>query len=249
MTKKKRKTSKNKSNKSIWLFSFLLFGVIAFAWFWYKTTNSISNQQSKFIRQFPEGFKGIGIDVSHHQGEIDWTELLVKRNFDTLIDFVYCKATEGSDHLDTQWKNNRKALNKLGILNGAYHYFNPKGAPKPQANFFLKNYTYRSIDIPPVLDVEDEGYSDKDLIEKIKIWCIEVKKTTDVQPIIYTSLNFYETKFRGKLPDYYFWIAAYSRTPQYLSDPQVLHWQFSETGTVPTIKNAVDLNVSNADFD
>ncbi|WP_300665779.1 GH25 family lysozyme [Fluviicola sp.] len=200
-----------------------------------------------FHEIIPPGYKSVGLDVSHHQGEINWDLLFTAKGFDTIIDFVYCKVTEGSDHLDTQWERNRDYLNKHGISNGAYHYFNPKSAPRPQAAFFLETYKIRSIDLPPVLDVEDEGFSDEDLRAKVLIWCEEVKKATGVKPIIYTSLSFYETKFRGKMDGYNFWIAAYSREPQYMTDREVLHWQFSESGRLPGISGNVDLNVSKLD--
>jgi lysozyme len=42
-----------------------------------------------------------GIDVSHHQGPIDWTEVAKDR-----VDFVYIKATEGGDWVDTRFRQN-----------------------------------------------------------------------------------------------------------------------------------------------
>lgn len=240
----KRKSKSSKKGKSkffIWIA--IPIGVLAFFYFWYET-NGMIQTSSHFHEIIPPGYKSVGLDVSHHQGEIDWDLLLNEKGFDTIIDFVYCKVTEGSDHLDTQWERNREYLNKHGISNGAYHYFNPKSLPRPQAAHFLSVYKIRSIDLPPVIDVEDEGFSDEDLRAKVLIWCEEVQKATGVRPIIYTSLSFYETKFRGKMDGYHFWIAAYSREPQYMTDREVLHWQFSETGRLPGISGMVDLNVS-----
>jgi len=231
------------------LFFWLLLpiGIGAFFVFWYKSDKHVQTS-AKFYEIVPEGYKSIGIDVSHHQGEIDWDALLIDGHFDTIIDFVYCKATEGSDHTDTQWARNREYLNARGVHNGAYHFFNPKTPPKPQAEHFLSVYKHRSIDMAPVLDVEEEGFSDEDLIAKIRIWAEEVKKRTGMKPVIYTSLSFYETKFRGKLDEYQFWLAAYSREPAFMSDPNVIHWQFSEEGKLPGINENVDLNVSNLSF-
>lgn len=243
----KRRSKKSKKNKSKFFFWVLIpAGIAAFVFFWYKSEGMVQTS-THFHEIIPPGYKSVGLDVSHHQGEIDWDLLFTEKGFDTIIDFVYCKVTEGSDHLDTQWERNRDYLNKHGISNGAYHYFNPKSAPRPQAAFFLETYKIRSIDLPPVLDVEDEGFSDEDLRAKVLIWCEEVKKATGVKPIIYTSLSFYETKFRGKMDGYNFWLAAYSREPQYMTDREVLHWQFSESGRLPGISGNVDLNVSKQD--
>jgi len=228
-----------------WAVIFL--GIVAFVFFWYEAEEQKETPQH-FQKTIPPGYASVGIDVSHHQGAIDWEELLIDKGFDTIIDFVYCKVTEGSDHLDTKWAINREKLNELGVLNGAYHYFLPKTLPRPQAAFFLEQWDERDIDLPPVLDVEEEGFSDEDLIAKMQIWLTEVERVSGRRPIIYTSLNFYETKFRNKFPGYKFWLAAYSREPQYMGDPDVVHWQFSEKGKLPGIEEYVDINVSKLEF-
>ena len=225
----------------------LLVGIGGFFWFWFQT-NVVVETPKHFRKIIPEGYSTVGIDVSHHQGEIDWDQLFNEKGFDTLIDFVYCKVTEGADHTDTQYERNRSILNDMGILNGAYHYFQAKNAPRPQAEHFLAHWKKRDIDLPPVLDVEDEGLSDEDLIAKMKIWLTEVERVSGMRPVIYTSLSYYETKFRNRFPGYKFWLAAYSREPPYMTDTDVIHWQFSETGRLPGIRNAVDLNVSKLEY-
>lgn len=253
MAQKKRKRPatkrKKRSGKGIqWLWwSLIPIGLLAFVIFWYQS-DTLVETPLHFKKIIPEGYASVGIDVSHHQGVIDWEELFDKRGFDTLIDFVYCKVTEGADHIDTQWKRNRETLNNMGILNGAYHYLSTKTAPRPQAAHFLAHWDKRDIDLPPVLDVEDEGFSDEDLIAKMRIWLTEVERVSGQRPVIYTSLNFYETKFRNQFPGYQFWLAAYSREPQYMTDSAVIHWQFSESGRLPGIRNKVDLNVSKSDY-
>lgn len=241
------KCSKKKKTSLSWLtILFLLLGttgIIYFVFYEKKELNIAS-----FRKQVPEGFQSIGLDVSHHQGKIDWEKLMQKNGFDTLIHFVYCKATEGHTHYDTKWKHNRESLNNLGIPNGAYHFFSTKEAPLPQVNHFLSVWKKRDIDLPPVLDVETEGISDEDLIQKMTIWLEEVEKRTGFRPIIYTSLNFYETKFKDHFLNYRFWIAAYSRKPSCIEDSRIIHWQYTETGRLPGIHEYVDLNVSKLTF-
>jgi lysozyme len=244
-TSRKRSSRKGKMSFMWWAVVFL--GIVAFVFFWYQAEEKKETPQH-FEKTIPKGYASVGIDVSHHQGTIDWNELLIDKGFDTIIDFVYCKVTEGSDHLDTKWSTNREKLNDLGVLNGAYHYFSTKTPPRPQAAFFLEHWDEREIDLPPALDVEEEGFSDEDLIAKMQIWLTEVERISGRRPIIYTSLNFYETKFRNKFPGYKFWLAAYSREPEYMTDPDVIHWQFSESGKLPGIEEKVDINVSKLEF-
>lgn len=245
---KKQRPSKKKSLSMRWIWWILLpMGILGGVLVWYNSQIRIETPHH-FRKTIPKGFNSVGIDVSHHQGEIDWDELFDEKGFDTLIDFVYCKTTEGGDHFDKQWERNRKILNDKGILNGAYHYFKFQSDPILQARHFIRTWKQRDIDLPPALDVEDEPPTTEELIEKMRIWLHYVEGITGMRPIIYTSLNFYETKFKNQFPGYLFWIAAYSRKPEYLDEKQVIHWQFSETGRLPGISEKVDLNVSKLDY-
>jgi lysozyme len=91
----------------------------------------------------------------------------------------------------------------------------------------------------PMIDTQH-----KELIAAMKIWLLEVEQKTGMRPIIYTSLHFYETKFAKDFSEYKFWIAAYSRRPNCLEDARILHWQYSEKGELPGIREKVDFNVS-----
>lgn len=255
MAKKKRKTitvkrkSKGKSNSSLKtiIVSGLILTLCIVTYIFYSQDKKSVNRKH-VIESIPAGFPSFGIDVSHHQGEIDWEQLLRKEHYDSIIQFVYCKATEGSDHIDTKWVRNRLILQKLGIPNGAYHFFSPKTEPRPQAIHFLNQWKKSDFDLPPVLDVESEGFSDDDLIAKMKIWLTEVEEKTGMRPVIYTSLNFFESKFMNHFKDYKFWIAAYSRKPAFIDDSRIIHWQYSESGELPGIDEKVDFNVSKISY-
>ncbi|WP_414707009.1 GH25 family lysozyme, partial [Rhizobium sp. UBA1881] len=60
-----------------------------------------------------------GIDISHHQGAIDWSALAAQPN----VRFAIMKATEGGDHRDTRFAENWQAAKNAGIVRGAYHFF------------------------------------------------------------------------------------------------------------------------------
>lgn len=240
----KRKKTKKASRKSLfWIVTVVLASLSVGAYYFF-------NQQTKILTPaklraiVPEGFPTIGIDISHHQGEMDWDQLFNQSGYDSLIHFVYCKATEGNTLVDSQWERNRKKLNEIGIPNGAYHFFISTDPPRPQVAHFLSHWKKRDIDLPPVLDVETEGISDQDLIDKMRIWLNEVEFRTGMRPVIYTSLHFYETKFQHVFTNYKFWIAAYNRKPDCANDPRIIHWQFTDRGRIPGTREKVDLNVS-----
>jgi lysozyme len=231
-----------KKNKPL-LWTIVLFFLLTGLPTAYYYINKKSKFTGDFVSQFPDGFSKKGIDISHHQGDIDWPMIFDKLRYDTIVQFVYCKATQSTWHVDTKWKRNRKMLTQLGILHGAYHFFDGKSPPKDQVKHFLQHWDHRDMDLAPMLDVETEGFSDSDLIAKMKIWLEEVEKLTGHRPIIYCSLNYFETKFKRHFKDYHFWIAAYSQVPESLNDKRVLYWQFSEKGQLPGCDEWVDLNV------
>jgi lysozyme len=244
----KRRNRKSKSAKPssmlVWaiVLFFLLTGLPTAYYFYRKT--KVKEKKIDLLTTIPAGFASVGIDVSHHQGKIDWPMLFDELRYDTIIKFVYCKATESSNHIDTRWEENRRILNNMGIMNGAYHFFDPKSPPRPQVKHFLGRWKPRDIDLPPMIDVETEGFTDKDLIAKMKIWLTEIERITGRRPIIYTSYHFFETKFKQDFENYNFWIASYSRKPHSLEDKRVIYWQYSESGKIPGCTEYVDLSVS-----
>jgi lysozyme len=244
MAKRKRK-QKTKRYITIFLVACLLTIAYMVLHLYKKDLNA--QKRHMLLTEMPAGFSSFGIDVSHHQGKIDWDALLHTHDLDSVIHFVYCKATEGADHVDKQWENNRKSLSNLGVLHGAYHFFSNTSDPIHQADHFLSNWKKTDDDLPPVLDVETDGLPDKDLIGRMQQWLDHVEVKSGMRPVIYTSLHFYETKFKGYFRDYKFWIAAYSRQPD-MEDPRVIHWQYSESGSIPGIRKKVDLNVSKIAF-
>ena len=192
------------------------------------------------LRALPNGYLCHGIDVSHHQGTIDWDEFFASA--DTNIRFIYIKATEGGNFKDNQWETNEKALSAFDVRYGSYHYFKPNLSAEKQARHFVRQTRNSLGSLPPVLDSEEDGSDD--LVANMKVWLKYVERELGRRPIIYTSYNQYMEQFRGKFTGYKFWIAAYSEQKPHLDDPQVIHWQYSDNETVPGIKGPVDLNFS-----
>src|SRR5690606_37650212 len=105
---KKRRRSKRKTNK---FNLFVLVAVIGIGtYFTYIHFFSPSRKiiQFEHLPALPEGFSSYGIDISHHQGEIDWDTFFASN--DSIIQFVYCKVSEGESFADRQWSNNRERL-------------------------------------------------------------------------------------------------------------------------------------------
>lgn len=198
------------------------------------------------FRELEEGFYSQGIDISHHQGDIDWE--LVFESTDSTIAFVYCKVSEGGSHLDRHWIKNFTWLRNHNIPLGAYHYYKPFVSPEKQAAHFLKNYDWDQDDLPPVLDIEEESTNDELLRKNLQIWLDLVEKATGKRPIIYTNFYLFNAKFQSFFSQYQFWIANYSDHPERMSDDRILYWQYSDHGFIPGIDGFVDLNMSKVKF-
>ena len=238
----RRKKTSFTINRLIFL-SLLLVGVGFGTWYFFIRPNS---QQAIGIQPLPEGFASHGIDVSHHQGEIDWETLL--EEMDTTISFVYCKVTEGTNFIDSEWKRNHSILSNSEMKHGGYHFFSPDVSAEKQAAHFLRHYSPKKSEMPPILDAEVEASSDKALIDGMKVWLRIVKEKTGIRPVIYTSFSMYRDKMKGKFPGYQFWIASYNPDESRVQNPEIIHWQYSDCGNVPGIIGMVDLNFSKQSF-
>jgi lysozyme len=184
--------------------------------------------------------------VSHHQGEINWPEVI--DSFDSITPFVYCKATEGETHVDTQFKQNRKELTALNIKHGAYHFFLPNVDALKQAVHFLSEYDFHQYDLPPVLDYEIEPKNEDEQLIKILAWSKFVEDKIGKRPVIYTSYNLYINWLSKALPDHDFWVANYSDKAYRFQQDNIIHWQYSEKGVIKGISGFVDLNYSKVGF-
>lgn len=194
----------------------------------------------------PHPFISHGIDVSHHQGDIDWETVF--NSLDSIHLFVYCKATEGIDHIDTKFKENRQKLLDLHVKHGAYHFYQPDLDPIKQAEHFLSQYDFKQSDLPPVLDFEIEREDTEVQLVKILAWLTFVEAKTGKRPIIYTSYNIYWQWLNNVLPNYQYWIANYSNKTYRFNQDNIIHWQYSEKGSLNGIEGYVDLNYSKIKF-
>lgn len=195
---------------------------------------------------YPEGFSIRGIDVSHHQGNINWEKLSKARIGDDPISFVFIKATEGQSFLDENFNDNFYQAREFGFLRGAYHYFKPNVSAQSQAKYFLKQVHLEGGDLPPVLDIEETGnLRPSELQKAVLMWLRLVEKEYKVSPIIYTNykfkLGYLNTKDFDKYP---YWIAHYY-VHSLTYKGAWKFWQHTDCGRLDGIKEKVDLNIYN----
>ena len=193
----------------------------------------------------PHGYKVHGIDISHYQGNINWKMLEQTRQGQFPVQFIFMKATEGGDYSDKRFVANFDSAKAHGFIRGAYHFYNPKTDVNKQADFFINSVKLEPGDLPPVLDIEKKGKDMKKLQADLKLWLRKVEEHYGVKPIIYASYKF-KTKYLNDsvFNSYPYWIAHYYVDSVYYKGDWKF-WQHTDVGTLPGIKEQVDLNVFN----
>jgi lysozyme len=189
-----------------------------------------------------------GIDVSHHQGDIDWKKIATQN-----IDFAYIKATEGGDFRDEDFKTNWNAAKSVGIVPGAYHFFTLCKSGAEQASNFL-NYmgTPSASALPPAVDLEFGGNckarpSDTELQKELNVFIDTVQAAWGCPVVLYSTSDFYEAYLKNTFKNNPLWIRDIYREPNKKIYGQWQFWQYANRGKLDGIKGFVDFNVWHAD--
>ena len=180
-----------------------------------------------------------GIDISSHQGMIDWGKV----SSDKDIRFVYIKATEGSTYRSPHYAYNVTQARRHGVLVGSYHYLTSSSSIDEQFNNFSK-FALKSVqDLIPMLDVEVRGnWSRSQLIDSVDKFCDLVEGHYGVQPMIYSTMGFYNKNLTPHFNKHHLYIGRYSNAePEINWEGEYTIWQYSETGIIPGIDAYVDL--------
>jgi lysozyme len=187
-------------------------------------------------------FEVRGIDVSHHQGEIDWNRVATAD-----LRFAFIKATEGRDHQDTRFGENWAAAREAGLTRGAYHFFTFCSPGDAQAAHFLEVVPPTPGALPPVVDVEFAGNckawsSVAEIRAELDVFLDRVEAAWGVQPILYITSESEGRIIGGHFEGHPVWIRNTLWRPS-SSQPPWIFWQFTDEGEVPGISTPVDMNV------
>ena len=193
-----------------------------------------------------------GIDVSHHQGSVDWIQV-----YTAGYRFAFVKASEGVGWIDPNFEANMENGRDAGLLMGAYHFARPDlgNNPVDEAEYFISvasEYLGQCY-LRPVLDLEKGASLGKDVLSNwVHIWMETVKNETGIEPILYVNNNYANNYLDEFLTKYDLWIAHW--TYDLSSSPNTgiwdswSFWQYSDKGSVPGIVGDVDLDLFNGDM-
>lgn len=180
-----------------------------------------------------------GIDLSHHNGQIDWPLLSMSDR-----GFVYIKATEGERLTDPRFQENWREALRHGWQVGAYHFYLLCRSGTAQAENFIRQVEPRSDTLPPAADLEHAHNCAPtgpraETLEELRTFLAALEAEYGQIPVIYTTPAFHAEWLAGEgFERHPLWIRSLSGPPDL---PHAI-WQYSMRGTLLGITGPVDLN-------
>jgi lysozyme len=183
-----------------------------------------------------------GVDVSHHQGRIDWPSVRADG-----ADFAYIKASEGSDFRDERFAENWAGAAAAGMRRGAYHFFTLCTAASAQATNFIALVPREADALPPALDLEFGGNCAKRperdaLLAEVAIFVRMVEAHSEKPVMLYITREFEDHYRVSEAIDRPLWLRRIYFEPDYATHPWVM-WQANPRRRVSGIDGPVDWNV------
>lgn len=182
-----------------------------------------------------------GIDVSKHNGEIDF-----ERVADDDYQFVFIKASEGKTYQDEAFDRNYRQARDAGLMVGAYHFFRKNRTGREQADNLLDAVHGKSFDLPLVIDLEDDWGNGATISRETAVArvmeMIDILNRKGYQVMIYTNQDGYKKYYKDLLGDHDLWLCSFN-SPDLHPDLPHRFQQFSHEGEVMGVNGKVDLNV------
>lgn len=198
-----------------------------------------------------------GIDVSSHQGEIDWSAVK-----NAGVEFVFVRAgfrgyESGKLVQDEAFDKNMQGAMDVGLPVGVYFYSQAITAAeaREEAELTLSMLEDYDVTLPVVFDWEvitngdyarTANITTLGLTDCVIAFC-ETIKNAGYQPMYYQNTGTALTKMDLELvTDYGFWLAEYDDLPTYPHHYDI--WQYTDRGRVDGIEGRVDLNICFTDL-
>ena len=199
-----------------------------------------------------DGATAQGIDVSEHQGRIDWNAVKASG-----IDFAILRVGFGAPswggRVDYQFNRNISECERLGIPYGVYIYsyaFDNQQAAD-EASMVINCLSGHNPRLPVYYDLEDNSIiangRQTGIASRAQVFCNRISDA-GYEPGIYANLNWFnniltDSVFKSSSWDH--WIAQYNSQCDYTGNYSF--WQYKSNGKVPGINGNVDMNYAYVD--
>lgn len=207
------------------------------------------NSKGQFVNGNGDVIEGAtmkGIDVSHHQGTINWKKVAA-----TDVDYAIIRCGYGDNYTsqdDRCWTQNVEGCEKNNIPYGVYIYSYAKTVKqaKSEAEHVLRLIEGHTLNFPIYLDVEDEAQQDlspSQLSQIINTFTSAIM-SEGYECGIYANLNWWTNHIDSSVANnqnYFKWVAQYNNVGTTYTGVYQM-WQCTSTGSVNGITGNVDLN-------
>ena len=195
-----------------------------------------------------------GVDVSAHQGSIDWAKAKADGVDFAIIRIGYRGYGSAGNMAEDSWfVRNIEAAKAAGVMVGIYFYSQALNTleARAEAKYTLKLLGDYELDLPIFMDYEfspvSSGRFTSGTISKItatanvRAFC-EYIEENGYEAGLYANLNFLNKTVDGKSlgEEYPIWVAQYYSTCNYKND--YTYWQYSSSGSVNGISTRADVN-------
>ena len=193
-----------------------------------------------------------GIDVSYHDGEIDFTKVKPQ------VDFVIMRAGYGikdEDSKEVKFNTYYEDAKKNNIPVGTYWYcyaLTPESALQ-EAKVFLKKVKGKKFEFPVYYDVEEPSVLEtgsENLKNIINTFCGELEKN-NYYCGVYASLNVFLNKFPAEIyQKYAVWVAYWSQNRPQINGTSWGIWQYTSDGSMDGVQSErVDFDTAEINYE
>lgn len=205
--------------------------------------NGDIDAQSLTDDPLPNGAVARGIDVSNHQGTVDWNKVKAAG-----IDFAILKVGPVYGKPDDSFERNAAECERLGIPYGVYYYSYARSVEdaNKEADRTLAWLGGHHPSLPVYYDLEDSyilqdpDFSKDKLTQIAQAFC-NCMEAVGFKSGIYANLNWLNNYLNSpSLSGYDHWVAQYNWRCDYAGSYSF--WQYSSSGNVPGVNGRCDMN-------
>ncbi|MCD7863964.1 MAG: Ig-like domain-containing protein [Lachnospiraceae bacterium] len=199
-----------------------------------------------------DGSGTLGIDVSSHNGSIDWTAVKNSGVSYAIIRCGYRGYGSGVLVEDSRFRSNIQGALNAGLKVGVYFFSQAVTTTEAveEASMVLQLISGYSISLPVYIDVEYSnsshsgradslGVSDRTAI--VKAFCQTIQNSGYTAGIYANKTWLTSYLNMSQLSSYKVWLAQYAASPTYTGSYHM--WQYSSSGSISGISGNVDLNL------
>lgn len=195
----------------------------------------------------------LGIDVSEHNGIINWEKVKASG-----VQFAMIRAGYGQGNIDKRFQFNISECNRLGIPCGVYwfSYALNATAAKREAQYVLGAIKPYKLEYPIAFDFEYDSveYAKKKGVTITKALASDITRAfcNEIEAAKFYALNYTNQDYLSRYFDadvaakYGIWLASWNNKAQPPRDCQI--WQYTSSGKVDGISGNVDMNKCYIDF-